>query len=37
MKKKKRLIGRSAKTGKFIKLQEAKKKKATSVVEEVYE
>lgn len=33
MEKKKRKIGRSAKTGKFMKISEAKKRKNTAVVE----
>lgn len=35
MKKKYRLIGRCAKTGKFITLKEAKRRKKTSVVEKI--
>lgn len=35
MKKKGKLIGRSAKTGKFMKVKEAQRKKNTSVVEKI--
>lgn len=35
MQKKKRLIGRDAKTGRFIAVKKARRRKATAVVEEI--